>query len=134
MSAPRLIIGGRPVIGGGFAAGEIGHVVDRHRRRSPLRLRQDGCLEAWLAVPRLTAQLEAIGDDAGISDAAAAEARDDILREAGRRLGIILAPVVGALNLSEVVLSGPAELLDGTCTTRPSTRSGSGRWRNLTVI
>ena len=29
------------------------------------------------------------------------------------RLGIALAPVVGALNLSEVVLSGPAELLDG---------------------
>ena len=25
----------------------------------------------------------------------------------------MLAPVVGALNLSEVVLSGPAELLDG---------------------
>ena len=28
-------------------------------------------------------------------------------------LGIVLAPVVSALNLSEVVLSGPRELLDG---------------------
>ena len=33
--------------------------------------------------------------------------------EAGRRLGIALAPVVAALNLAEVVLSGPAHLLDG---------------------
>ena len=38
---------------------------------------------------------------------------DQILTEAGRRLGIILAPVVGALNLLEIVLSGPPELLDG---------------------
>ena len=34
-------------------------------------------------------------------------------RAVGRRLGIALAPVVSALNLSEVVLSGPPELLDG---------------------
>jgi predicted NBD/HSP70 family sugar kinase len=39
--------------------------------------------------------------------------RESILREAGQRLGIALAPVVGALNLAEVVLSGPTELLDG---------------------
>jgi predicted NBD/HSP70 family sugar kinase len=31
----------------------------------------------------------------------------------GRRLGFVLAPVVSALNLSEVVVSGPRELLDG---------------------
>ena len=36
-----------------------------------------------------------------------------MLRRAGERLGIALAPVVGALNLAEVVLSGPVELLDG---------------------
>lgn len=33
------------------------------------------------------------------------------LREAGERLGIALAPVVGALDLSEVVLSGPETLI-----------------------
>ena len=38
------------------------------------------------------------------------EQRAVILRE---RLGIALAPVVGALNLAEVVLSGPTLLLDG---------------------
>ncbi|MGW9184244.1 ROK family transcriptional regulator [Agromyces sp. NPDC055661] len=104
-----LIVGGRPVIGGGFAAGEIGHVVVGTDGGPRCACGKDGCLEAWLAVPRLTAQLDAIDPESPD----AASARDEILHEAGRRLGIVLAPVVGALNLSEVVLSGPAELLDG---------------------
>jgi predicted NBD/HSP70 family sugar kinase len=104
-----LIVGGRPVIGGGFAAGEIGHVVVGTDGGPRCACGKDGCLEAWLAAPRLTAQLAELDGD----DAARASARDEILREAGRRLGIVLAPVVGALNLSEVVLSGPAQLLDG---------------------
>ncbi|MFE6254970.1 ROK family transcriptional regulator [Agromyces sp. NPDC057865] len=104
-----LIVGGRPVIGGGFAAGEIGHVVVGTDGGPRCACGKDGCLEAWLAVPRLTAQLDAIDPESP----GAASARDEILHEAGRRLGIVLAPVVGALNLSEVVLSGPAELLDG---------------------
>jgi len=104
-----LIVGGRPVIGGGFAAGEIGHVVVGTDGGPRCACGKDGCLEAWLAAPRLTAQLAELDGD----DVARASARDEILREAGRRLGIVLAPVVGALNLSEVVLSGPAQLLDG---------------------
>jgi len=103
-----LIIGGRPVIGGGFAAGEIGHVVVGTDGGPRCACGKHGCLETWLAVPRLTAQLDAI--EAGEH---AASEREAILTEAGRRLGIVLAPVVGALNLSEVALSGPAELLDG---------------------
>ena len=38
---------------------------------------------------------------------------EEKLAAVGRRLGTVLAPVVGALNLAEVVLCGPAELLDG---------------------
>ncbi|MCD2441750.1 ROK family transcriptional regulator [Agromyces sp. SYSU K20354] len=104
-----LIVGGRPVIGGGFAAGEIGHVVVGTDGGPRCACGRDGCLEAWISAPRLTAQLAELDG----TDAAGASAREEILREAGRRLGIVLAPVVGALNLSEVVLSGPAELLDG---------------------
>lgn len=103
-----LIVGGHAVVGSGYAAGEIGHVVVGTDRGPRCACGKDGCLEAWVAVPRLTAQLAEI-DRAG----GEASARDDLLREAGRRLGIVLAPVVGALNLSEVVLSGPADLLDG---------------------
>ncbi len=104
-----LIIGGRPVIGGAFAAGEIGHVVVGTDGGPRCACGKHGCLEAWLAVPRLTAQLDAI-HQIGLG---AASAREQILHEAGRRLGIVLAPVVAALNLSEVVVSGPAELLEG---------------------
>ena len=55
-------------------------------------------------MPRLEEALAGVVDDA---------ARTATLREAGHRLGIALAPVVGVLDLSEIVLSGPAELLDG---------------------
>ena len=63
-----------------------------------------GCLEAWLSVPSLSKRL---------AEASAPSDREGILRDAGERLGIALAPVVGALDLSEIVLSGPTELLDG---------------------
>ena len=63
-----------------------------------------GCLEAWLVGPRAHR-----APGRGIRR----RARDGILRDAGERLGIALAPVVGVLDLSEIVLSGPPELLDG---------------------
>ena len=66
---------------------------------------KDGCLETWLAIPRLQARLD---------EADAAEAREHILAEAGERLGIAMAPVIAALNLEDVVLSGPLDLLGGT--------------------
>ena len=98
-----LLLGGSPLFGSRFAAGEIGHVVvDSDGDECSCGKR--GCLETWLAAPRLDARLAA---------AASAADRNRILREAGERLGIALAPIVGALNLSEIVLSGPPELLDG---------------------
>jgi predicted NBD/HSP70 family sugar kinase len=98
-----LLLGGSPLFGSRFAAGEIGHVVvDSDGDECSCGKR--GCLETWLATPRL---------DARLATATSPAAREGILREAGERLGIALAPVVGALNLSEIVLSGPAELLEG---------------------
>ena len=52
-----------------------------------------------LAAPRLRERLAADGPDA--------------LAEVGVQVGVALAPVVGTLNLHELVLSGPLELLDG---------------------
>jgi predicted NBD/HSP70 family sugar kinase len=98
-----LLLGGSLLYGSRFAAGEIGHVVVGTGDGTPCVCGKSGCLETWLAAPRLDAQL----------DGADASARHHILREAGLHLGLALAPVVGALNLAEVVLSGPAELLDG---------------------
>ena len=97
-----LLLDGTPLFGSRFAAGEIGHVVVGTDGGEACACGKHGCLETWLAVPRLRARL------------AAGEPREAVLRQAGERLGIALAPIVGALNLSEVVLSGPVELLDGS--------------------
>jgi predicted NBD/HSP70 family sugar kinase len=99
-----LLLGGTPLFGSRFAAGEIGHVVVGTDGGDECACGKRGCLETWLATPRLDAKLAA---------AASSAAREEILREAGHRLGIALAPVVGALNLAEIVLSGPINLLDG---------------------
>jgi len=99
-----LIVGGALIQGAHSAAGEIGHVVVGTDGGDLCACGKEGCLETWLAIPRLTARLDARG----------ADARADVLAAAGERLGIALAPVCGALNLGEVVLSGPLDLLDGT--------------------
>lgn len=93
-----LVLGGALLHGHQAAAGEIGHVVvDPDGERCACG--RVGCLETLLAVPRLRQAL--------VHD-------DDALRKVGVQLGAALAPVVGTLNLHEVVLAGPAELLDGT--------------------
>jgi predicted NBD/HSP70 family sugar kinase len=99
-----LIIGGTALFGSRFAAGEIGHVVVGTDGGAACACGKVGCLETWVAAPRLDAALAATHDPAE---------RSEILRRAGERLGIALAPVVGALDLAEIVLSGPEELLDG---------------------
>ena len=70
----------------------------------PCACGRSGCLETLLSVPALRRRIQ--GLDPRSTDAA--------LASVGRRLGMVLAPVVSALNLVEVVLSGPAELLGGS--------------------
>ncbi len=98
-----LLLDGVPLFGSRFAAGEIGHVVVGTDGGAECVCGKHGCLETWLATPRLDRALAEPGAD-----------RFAVLTEAGQRLGIALAPVVGALNLAEVVLAGPTHLLDGT--------------------
>lgn len=99
-----LLLGGTLLLGSRYAAGEIGHVVVGTDGGARCACGKRGCLETWLATPRL---------DRALAAAATSADRDAILTEAGQRLGIALAPVVGSLDLAEVVLSGPLELLDG---------------------
>jgi predicted NBD/HSP70 family sugar kinase len=101
-----LLVGGTPLYGSRFAAGEIGHVVVGTDGGAVCACGKSGCLETWLSIPNLTAKLAEPNAD-----------RSAVLTEAGGRLGIALAPIVGALNLSEIILSGPTELLDGTLAT-----------------
>ncbi|WCD92778.1 ROK family transcriptional regulator [Microbacterium sp. nov. GSS16] len=97
-----LIAGGQAIIGGRFAAGEIGHVVTGTDEGPLCACGNRGCLEAWVSVPHLQ----------GMIDAEPAR-RAEILAQAGARLGIALAPIVAALDLSQVVLAGPRDLLAG---------------------
>ena len=97
-----LLSGGQPMLGSRFAAGEIGHVTVGTDGGPVCVCGKVGCLEAWLSVPSLESALAEEGADATA-----------VLRDAGERLGIALAPIVGALDLSEIVLSGPSRLLDG---------------------
>lgn len=96
-----LLTGGEPLAGARFAAGEIGHVTVGTDGGPRCACGKVGCLEAWLAVPSLTERLATSDDPTGV------------LRDAGERLGIALAPIVGALDLSEITLSGPSDLLGG---------------------
>ena len=100
-----LLVAGALVFGSRFAAGEIGQVMVGTDGGAEAPYDREKCLEAWLAVPRLESRVAAA--------AIAGEPIAPVLREAGQRLGVALAPIIGALNLSEVVLSGPTELLDG---------------------
>jgi predicted NBD/HSP70 family sugar kinase len=108
-----IVLDGSLVQGHNHAAGELGHVTVVDERDDvegslfgPAQLcacGRRGCLETVLSVPALRRRLA--GLDPQSADAA--------LASVGRRLGVTLAPVVSALNLSEVVLSGPPELLAG---------------------
>ncbi|MEZ0448235.1 ROK family transcriptional regulator [Cellulomonas sp. ICMP 17802] len=103
-----IVVDGALVLGRHHAAGEIGHVtvVDGDVRDEPpldCACGRSGCLETVLSVPALRRRT------AGLSP----EESDAALASVGRLLGIALAPVVSALDLAEVLLSGPPELLDG---------------------
>jgi predicted NBD/HSP70 family sugar kinase len=108
-----IVLDGALVQGHRHAAGELGHVTavdDRDAvEGSPLGPPQEcacgryGCLETVLAVPALRRRIDGLAPDAAARALAAV----------GRRLGIVLAPVVSALNLAEIVVSGPPELLGG---------------------
>jgi predicted NBD/HSP70 family sugar kinase len=96
-----LVLGGSLLHGHLGAAGEIGHVVvDPEGEQCACS--RTGCLETLLSAPRLRRRVGAPGVDAPA-----------VLADVGTRLGEVLAPIVAALNLHEIVLSGPAELLDG---------------------
>jgi predicted NBD/HSP70 family sugar kinase len=96
-----VVIGGELFVGDRFAAGEIGHVVVDDEG-AVCKCGRRGCLEAVVSAPLLAQRLNGVSDgDRALH-----------LEFGGRHLGIVLAALVGALNLSQIVLSGPMDLLD----------------------
>ncbi|GGL32613.1 ROK family protein [Phycicoccus endophyticus] len=98
-----VVSDGRLVRGAHHAAGEIGHVTVGTDGGQTCSCGRQGCLETWLSAPRLRAAVEAGSDPAD---------PEGVVAVGGHRLAVALAPLVAALDLSEVVLAGPAALLE----------------------
>lgn len=100
-----ILLDGALLLGHGFAAGEIGHVTvgDDPQSGETCSCGRRGCLETVFRVSALQRRV----DDLGPNESA------EVLAEEGRRLGVALAPVVGALNLREIRISGPSDLFGG---------------------
>ncbi|GAB3598385.1 ROK family transcriptional regulator [Angustibacter peucedani] len=97
-----LLLEGALLQGQHLAAGEIGHLtVDE--RGDDCACGRTGCLETVLSAAALRHRVD------GLDPAATRRA----LAKAGRHLGTAIAPIISALDLREVVLSGPADLLGG---------------------
>jgi predicted NBD/HSP70 family sugar kinase len=107
-----IIAEGRVVSGHLGGAGEIGHTKIDAAEGRPCRCGDSGCLETIAGGWALLAELEVRGRPVGhVRDVVAlalggdAEARS-LLREAGRRLGEVLAVAINLLNPQAVVVGG----------------------------
>jgi predicted NBD/HSP70 family sugar kinase len=98
-----IVLDGTLFRGARAASGEIGHVVvDPHG--SPCACGKRGCLETEISAPLLDRKLRA--------EHATGEAA--VLVQAGERLGAALATVVSALDIEDIVLSGPEHVFTTT--------------------
>lgn len=98
-----VLASGRLLTGSRFAAGEIGHVVVGTDGGPRCACGKHGCLEAWLNAVLLRERFAAAPD---------AATRRQVSQDAGERLAIAIAPIVAALDLSEIILAGPADILE----------------------
>lgn len=95
-----VCVDGNIVDGSGYCAGEIGHVmVDPNGPQCVCGKR--GCLELMLNVPKLRAHIEAQPD-----------ARQKILSEGGAMLGDALAMSTGLLDLTDIAVAGPPDIVE----------------------
>jgi predicted NBD/HSP70 family sugar kinase len=105
------VVEGRVVRGSRNSAGHLGHVVGPWPERDPCACGNRGCLEA---VASGRAILRAIGERVGATTTQdlvdlANKGDTEVLqavREAGRKLGLVLAGYVSVLNPARIVLDG----------------------------
>jgi predicted NBD/HSP70 family sugar kinase len=98
-----VMIDGAPLRGRRSAAGEIGHITVVTEDGERCACGRTGCLETVLAAPALRRAVDGL-------DPQSAEA---VLASVGVLLGTALVPVISTLDLVDVLLSGPTDLLDG---------------------
>lgn len=107
-----ILMGGRPVHGATGAAGELGHAKSRAADGITCRCGETGCLEAaasgWALVQSMQQEGREVGHIRDVVDLALAgdASARKLVREAGRRIGEVLATVVDLLNPEAVVVGG----------------------------
>lgn len=107
-----IIIGGRLYRGADGAAGDIGHIQLEGFADRLCQCGHNGCLEAVAGGGALATQMSALGRKSPNARAVASLAHSgdseakSILRNAGTRIGIVLAGVVSFANPSVIVLGG----------------------------
>lgn len=120
-----LLLGDSVVLGPTHAAGEIGHVVVDPAGEECVCGKR-GCLEAMINVPRLSAII-----------ASDPSQRAQVLAEAGRLLGGALAMPASLLDLADIVVHGPAEIVGdsflGSAEAELNARMGSALRRHIPV-
>jgi predicted NBD/HSP70 family sugar kinase len=107
-----IVANGVGIRGARGAAGDIGHIKTPAAEGKACRCGDTGCLEAVAGGWALVQEMQARGRDVGhvrhlvaLAVAGDAEARR-LIREAGRRLGEVLASAVNILNPEAVVVGG----------------------------
>jgi len=114
-----VVVQGRLHTGQGRMAGEIGHVVVEPEGETCTCGRR-GCLETVASLGALLKQAGLVPENSRVRPqdllAARLQAGDKVLRRvvesAGRSIGLVLSPLVAALNPSRVVLTGDVLALD----------------------
>ena len=108
-----FIVGGRLYRGADGMAGDISHTVVPGGPEMPCSCGRSGCLDVVASGSALVAELRRNGGTASTPDELVALAHDGdplatrLLREAGQRVGNVLATVVSFLNPTDLVLTGP---------------------------
>jgi predicted NBD/HSP70 family sugar kinase len=111
-----IISDGRLVRGAQGAAGDLGHIRVPGGDDVPCRCGNTGCLEAVASATAVAARLRGLGIDAASSAdvvrlvRAGSVPATQLLRDAGRDIGEVLAVVVSLLNPSLIVLAGGLSL------------------------
>jgi len=107
-----IIAGGRLQRGAQGLAGDVGHVRVNDRRDVPCRCGNSGCLEAVASGPAIAAELTRMGTPANTSQDVVDLVNNgdlnaiQLVRQAGRDVGEVLAMCVSLLNPSAIVLGG----------------------------
>ncbi len=115
-----IILDGQLFQGDGAGAGEIGHIVlggSRPEEARACRCGRTGCIETLASMGAMVHaardRTAAVTDEASL--VSAFRNGDPIVREvvqsAGDRLGVVIAALIGALNVHHVLLIGPATQL-----------------------